>query len=158
MPGILWMCRDRKPRSIQSILSVQSIPPILLQRIALRNTFLVALGGALGAAARFLLGEAMAPLARTFPVHTLAINVLGSFVLGLVIATTPATGAARLLVGVGVCGGFTTFSTYSAEVVALSEQGQLARAAGYAAASVGLGIGAMVLGLAAGRLVAGRWS
>lgn len=117
----------------------------------MRNVLLVALGGAIGSVTRFLVGAAMAPLTRDFPYHTLVVNVVGSFILGVVIATTPATSPARLLLGVGVCGGFTTFSTFSAELVAFGEGGQPGRAALYVAASLGLGVTATLLGLIAGR-------
>jgi CrcB protein len=119
-------------------------------------TLLVAAGGAAGSVARHLVSQALAGAAGGVPLGTLAVNVVGSFVLGLVLALAPAgpDGAARLLVGVGVCGGFTTFSTFSAELVALAERGAVGRAAGYAAASLALGLLATVAGLALGRAIA----
>ena len=123
----------------------------------MKNVLLVALGGALGSVARYLVAEVLAGVERGIPVHTLLVNVVGAFVLGLVLATTPAGSGPRLLLGIGVCGGFTTFSTFSAELVALAEGGAVARAGGYAAASLALGVLATVAGLAVGRaLVVGR--
>ncbi|GLC27035.1 fluoride efflux transporter CrcB [Roseisolibacter agri] len=118
---------------------------------------LVAAGGAAGSVARFLLTRALAGASAGFPVGTLAINVAGSLLLGVVLAAAPERpdAAARLLVGVGVCGGFTTFSAFSAEVVALAGRGAYARAALYASASVVLGVLATVAGLALGRTLAG---
>lgn len=127
-----------------------------LQFSSMKNVLLVALGGALGSIARYLVAELLAGIERGIPVHTLLVNVAGSFVLGVVLATTPAGTGPRLLLGVGVCGGFTTFSTFSAELVALAEGGAAARAAGYAGASLGLGLLATVGGLALGRALAGR--
>ena len=126
-------------------------------RSALPDTLLVAAGGALGSVARFLVTRALAGASLDFPVGTLAINAAGSFLLGVVLAAAPERpdGAVRLLVGVGVCGGFTTFSAFSAEVVALAGRGAVGRAGAYAAASVGAGLVAVVAGLALGRALAG---
>ena len=118
---------------------------------------LVAAGGAVGSVARFLVTRALAGASLAFPVGTLAINGTGSFLLGVVLAAAPERpdSAARLLVGVGLCGGFTTFSAFSAEVVALAGRGAVARAAAYATASVLVGVLATVAGLAVGRALAG---
>jgi fluoride exporter len=122
----------------------------------MKNFLLVAAGGALGSVARYGVGVLLAGASRGFPWGTLAVNVLGSVVIGAVIATTTAGSAPRLLLGVGVCGGFTTFSAFGAELVTLMEAGQAGRAALYAGASVALGIAAVVVGLGIGRAVAGR--
>jgi CrcB protein len=67
-----------------------------------------------------------------FPWATLAVNVVGAFALGVLVGATPPTAASRLALGAGVCGGFTTFSTYAVEAVALAERGLPGRAGAYA--------------------------
>jgi CrcB protein len=121
----------------------------------MRNALLVALGGAVGSVARYGVGVLLAAATRDFPWSTLGINVVGSLVLGAVVAAYPAGASApRLLLGVGLCGGFTTFSTFGVETLALVERGEAARAAAYVGASVALGLAAAALGLALGRAVA----
>ena len=111
----------------------------------------VMVGGALGAAARYGVTLGLAPLAgRTgFPVAVLGINVLGSFLLGLTVALVGRglwPEAARLAFGTGVLGAFTTFSTFSVEVDGLLGRGAGGLAALYVILSIGLGVGAAVLG------------
>jgi len=102
----------------------------------------VALGGALGSVARFTLGNiAAATLGAGFPWGTLLINILGSFVISAFggLATRFALPfEARAFVTVGICGGFTTFSSFSLQTVELAKSGHPARAALYVAASVAL--------------------
>ncbi|WP_026843582.1 fluoride efflux transporter CrcB [Brumicola pallidula] len=94
----------------------------------------VAIGGAIGASMRyFVLQLATNLLGKSFPFGTLAVNVLGSFVLGLVYAFLQQdngenTGL-RVLVGFGLIGAFTTFSTFSLDTVLLIQQGELIKAA-----------------------------
>jgi CrcB protein len=114
---------------------------------------LVAAGGAAGSVARHLVGLTALGAPPQFPWGTLAVNVVGSFVLGAVLGAVPPGAPARLLLGTGLCGGFTTFSAFSAEAVALAERGQAGRAAAYVAASVALGVLAAAAGAAAGRAV-----
>jgi CrcB protein len=117
---------------------------------------LIGLAGAAGALCR--LGVANVVGGRTLPLATLAVNVGGSFALGLVLAWAsprlgPATSAA---VTVGFLGAFTTFSTFAMEAVALQEVGQATAAVLYVALSVVLGVGAAFAGQLLGRsLVAG---
>ena len=94
---------------------------------------LVGTGGALGALLRAYVSERVERGA--FPVGTLTVNVLGSFVLGL-LAFAGVGGGAALLVGTGVCGSFTTFSSFSFETVRLWETGDRRRAAANAAANL----------------------
>ncbi len=111
----------------------------------------VALGGALGSALRFGAGEAMrrVPAFAQFPWGTLVINVLGSLLIGWflrwssVAETTPQF---RAFVAMGICGGFTTFSTFAVENLALLQGGQVGRAALHAALSLSLTVGAAFLG------------
>ena len=120
----------------------------------MRTSLAIALGGAVGSLARYWIGVAMLGVSTAFPLGTLVINVAGSFVLGALLGAWPASpSAVRAGLAVGVCGGFTTFSTFSAEVVALAERGAAGRAAAYAGLSVGLSVAAMLVGLLAGRAV-----
>lgn len=101
-------------------------------------------GGAVGCVARYAAGRA-APLLidpQFFPWHTFAINVAGSFVLGLVAVwyQSHPQPAWYLLLGTGFCGGFTTFSTFSLETLTLLEKDRPAAAAVYAVGSVAAGI------------------
>jgi fluoride exporter len=122
--------------------------------------FAVFLGGGLGAAARHGVNLLFAQFgAGRFPWGTLAINVAGSLLIG-VLAEWFALRAQvpqplRLFLITGVLGGFTTFSAFSLEVGLLIERGQLSAAAGYVLASVVLAVGAMFIGMQAVRHFAG---
>ena len=114
----------------------------------------VALGSAVGGALRFAVGTALAP--RTplaFPTATLLVNVAGSLLLGLLLRGAASGDATvlRLALTVGLCGGFTTFSTFGLETVRLAAGGAPARAALYVALSVGLSVLAVAIGLGAWR-------
>jgi fluoride exporter len=116
----------------------------------------VALGGAIGSSARFAAGEAMRriPAFAQFPWATLLINVLGSLLIGWFIrwsATDATTPQFRAFVAIGICGGFTTFSTFAAENLALLQGGQVARAVLHAALSLSLTVGAVAVGYALAR-------
>ncbi len=117
----------------------------------MNSVFPVMIGGAIGAGARHLAGQAiLARLGQGFPWWTLSINITGSLLMGLMIgwfARNGGTDTARLFVGVGVLGGFTTFSSFSMEFWMLFERGQNAQAAAYVAASVFGAIAACGLGL-----------
>ena len=116
--------------------------------------FAIAAGGAAGSVARYLLGALLAPRAPDFPWATLGINVGGSLLLGalaVLLAGPTHSPTVRAGLTVGFCGGFTTFSTFSAETLALLEHGRHARAGGYVAASVVLGIAAAMAGAALAR-------
>jgi CrcB protein len=103
---------------------------------------LVALGGAFGSVARYGIGVAFGD--TTWPFATLLINVVGSFLLGVVMTLGVARLSAdvRIGIGVGVLGGFTTFSTFSHDAATLDRQ----PAALYVIASVGLGVAAAIAG------------
>jgi fluoride exporter len=118
----------------------------------------VALGGALGAVARFVTVAAAARVfGPGFPWGTLAVNVVGSFLMGILFVWLEARGLMRLapLLMAGVLGGFTTFSAFSLDVLKLWEAGAAGAAAGYALASVGLSVGALVAGVMLMRGIAG---
>jgi CrcB protein len=120
----------------------------------MKQILLVGLGGAFGSLARYFAGIAIIGLmGSTFPFNTLCINVAGSFLMGLVVAMLakfdpPLAYATdvRLFVAVGMLGGFTTFSSFSADVAALWERGAQAQAWLYALASVALSIAGVFLG------------
>jgi CrcB protein len=97
---------------------------------------LVALGGALGAAARY--GTGLALPRDPFPYATLAVNLIGAFLLGWLILGQQAEGTAKFLLGIGFLGAFTTLSTYGVETVALWQDGKQSLAALNVAAN-GLG-------------------
>ena len=91
----------------------------------LSHWFLVALGGAVGAVLRFYLSETLP--SEAFPWATLSVNLVGSFLLGVVMAATlvDAIGETQaLLLGVGLLGAFTTMSTFSVETVMMVEDGR----------------------------------
>ena len=116
----------------------------------------IAAGSAIGGVSRYLLGGFLQrQTGGTFPIGTLVINITGSFLLGLIlryaVETTTLTPEARAFLTIGFCGGYTTFSTFSYETVALMEDGQWPRAALYVALSVGLSVLAAFLGFAAAR-------
>lgn len=114
---------------------------------------LVALGGALGAVARFATGVGLARwLGLAFPWGTLTVNIVGGLAMGVLVARVgPEQEALRLALGVGVLGGFTTFSAFSLETVRLMAH-QPGLAALYVIASVVLSVGACWAGLSLGRL------
>ena len=116
----------------------------------------VALGGGLGALARFQVGRVVnlfAGPAGGFPWATLTVNVAGSLAMGALMGWFARQGqeseALRLAIGVGLLGGFTTFSAFSAELVTLLHRGHAAMALGYGAVSLPAGMAALVLGLVA---------
>lgn len=119
----------------------------------LHPVLLVAFGGAVGSVCRYgvTLGAA-ALLGSSFPWGTLAVNVAGSFAMGLFVGWlalfAEGAGALRLLVATGFLGGFTTLSSFSLDAVVLYERGATAAAAAYVLASLVLSIGGVVAGLA----------
>lgn len=113
---------------------------------------IVFIGSGLGGALRHGVNVLAARLlGLEFPVGTFSINVLGSFLMGLVAGWFSLRGAAsqdlRLFLTTGILGGFTTFSAYSLDAVLLYERGRHAAALGYAAGSVAVSIAGLVLGL-----------
>lgn len=119
------------------------------------NFLLVAFGSAIGGMARYAISLAMNRHACGFPWGTFSVNVAGSLVIGLVIGLVahPIGHAAawRAFAVVGVCGGFTTFSTFSNESLRMLESGQWGMFALYVFGSVAAGIVAVALGYALAR-------
>jgi CrcB protein len=111
----------------------------------------VALGAAVGAPLRYVTDRAVQRLhSGRFPFGTLVVNVVGSFILGLASGGTGAAGGLFALVGTGFCGALTTYSTFGYETVRLFEERAPRRAAGYAAASIALGLAVAAAGVAIG--------
>lgn len=120
---------------------------------------LIALGGAVGSLLRYLVGQAVQRTSATgFPIGTMFVNVSGCFLIGILVRqfmNMQLTPELRALLIVGFCGGFTTFSTFSAETIGLIEGGEYGRASVYVILSVGLCLLATVAGMTAMRMVAG---
>jgi fluoride exporter len=117
----------------------------------------LAAGGALGTVARFTLaGWVYDRAAEGFPWGTLAVNVTGSLLIGFVLRTLDVmtvTPEVRGFLTIGLLGGFTTFSTYTWETVALAREGQWATAGAYAFGSLFVGVLAVLAGVALATLL-----
>ncbi len=116
----------------------------------------IAAGSALGGASRYLLGGLVQRAGDTgFPLGTLVVNITGSFLLGLflryAVDTPTITPEWRAFLTVGFCGGYTTFSTFSYETVALMEDGEWTRAGFYVGLSLFVALVATLLGFAVAR-------
>src|SRR5690606_31573818 len=108
---------------------------------AMNPYLLVGIGGALGAVARFAIGNAVGALPNGFPVSTFLINIVGSVAMGVLVGilakTTPQyQNEIRLFVAVGLFGGFTTFSSFSLDAITLIERGDFLLATLYVVGSV----------------------
>lgn len=131
---------------------MNTIPP-------LQASLMVAGGGAAGAVLRYQVGRGLTHMAgpqamSAFPWATLSVNVLGSLVMGVLAGWLARHGSGgnetlRLLLGVGLLGGFTTFSSFSLEMMLLIERGQILLALTYAAISLLAGLAALYFGLIA---------
>jgi CrcB protein len=124
----------------------------------MNSLFLVMTGGALGAGARHLTGRAtLALFGPAYPYGTLAVNLVGGLLMGLLVGLLARVAAGepwRLFLGVGVLGGFTTFSSFSLDAVTLVERGAIGTALGYVLVSVVGSIVALVAGLSLARVPA----
>ena len=120
---------------------------------------LIAVGGAVGSLLRYLIGGVVQRMSASgFPVGTMFVNVSGCFLIGILVRqflNMQLTPEARAFLVVGFCGGFTTFSTFSAETLGLIEGGEYGRAMGYVILSVVLCLGATFAGMSLMRLLAG---
>jgi CrcB protein len=122
------------------------------------NYFLVFIGGGIGAVFRYWLsGVIPGYTGSQFPYGILIINILGCFLIGLLMAVAEERFAVspmvRIFLTVGILGGFTTFSTFSYETIALLRDGELLKAALYVGSSVVFGLGATHIGSSIGKLV-----
>jgi CrcB protein len=119
----------------------------------------VALGGAIGSVARYLVGIGSGRLfGLDFPWGTLIINIAGSFLIGVLVESFALKWdfpqAVRVFLTIGICGGFTTFSTFSLDSYLLIDRGELWPAAAYMAGSVALSVAALFAGLQLIRAIA----
>ena len=111
------------------------------------NALFVFIGGGIGSVLRYAVGLCLGSAA--FPWATFAVNVGGSFAIGLLGGCSERYGwpeTVRLALTVGLCGGFTTFSTFSKESLALAQSGRWDAFAAYALGSVALGVAAVAMG------------
>lgn len=117
---------------------------------------LVMAGGAAGAGARYLFGLAAADaMGLAFPWGTWGVNVIGGFLMGLLVALIPdASSSWRLFLGVGLLGGFTTFSAFSLEMFDMIWRGEPVLAGAYAVSSVAGSVVALLIGVSLGRVLA----
>jgi fluoride exporter len=134
------------------------VPPPRIHTTALGA---VAVGGALGAMARWGVAKALPHDSGQFPWSTLLTNVLGCFLIGvlmvLVVERWPAHPLVRPFFGTGILGGFTTFSTYTVDIRAMVAADRPASAAAYLVATLVVGLAAVVLGLrVTGRAITAR--
>lgn len=121
---------------------------------------LICLGGAVGTAARYGVGGLCTRWwGAEFPYGTLVVNVLGSFLIGFIqqigLTTLAVPETARLVLTIGVMGGFTTYSSFSYETLRLVEEGSWLHAAANVVLTTGLCLGVCVLGVALGRVAVG---
>jgi CrcB protein len=112
----------------------------------------VAIGGALGSVSRYVVGViAGRLLGSAFPWGTLFINIVGSFAIGVLVEIFALRWSAseftRVFLTIGICGGFTTFSTFSLDAVLLLERGEYAAASAYMVGSMVLAVGGLFGGL-----------
>ncbi len=123
----------------------------------LKPVLAISLGSALGAVLRWILGTRLNNLFPAIPPGTLAANLIGGYIIGIAIAYfAQAPGIApewRLFIITGFCGGLTTFSTFSAEIVSLLQQGRLGWAMGAIAAHVTGSLLATLAGLASWQML-----
>lgn len=121
----------------------------------MRNGTAVAVGGALGAPARYELALALPTSADRFPWTTFWINISGSFALGMLLTVVlerwPPTRYVRPFVAIGFLGAYTTFSTYAVETMLLGKRGHAPLGALYLLGSALAGLAAVYLGIVAGR-------
>jgi len=114
----------------------------------LRNLLLIGLGGSIGSMIRYAVFLLIR--SRSFPYATLSVNIIGSFIIGLVFALSVKEAGLssnwRLFLATGICGGFTTFSAFSLENMELMQGGRTGLAITYIALSIVLGIAATFAG------------
>lgn len=166
------MSSERSAPATRPASAVEPIDPdvdlaVPAQRAELRRSHhavlgVIAVGGALGALARYGAALHWPTATDSFPWTTLAVNAMGCLVIGVfLVAVTEVWSAHPLLrpfFGTGVLGGFTTFSTYTADTVRLVDDGRAGLALGYLAATVVAALVAVSVGAWSARRVLAKWS
>ena len=118
---------------------------------------LVVLGGGVGSGLRYGVGMLLPSSQGGFPWATLAVNVVGSFVLGMLIGSsltsTPLSRHTTLLLGTGLCGGFTTYSAFAVESVRLAQEGHIMTVAMYVIATLACCAAAALAGVLVPRVI-----
>ena len=132
----------------------------MLGWMRMQRLLLVCVGGALGSGARYLVSEwAAARFGTAFPWGTLAVNAVGSFLIGAVLCISAGTEwispTVRIAITAGILGGFTTYSAFNAETIASLQRGAWSTAAANVVATLLVCLAAGFLGIGAGRLAAG---
>lgn len=120
----------------------------------IQTLLLVALGGAIGSSMRYLVNITVPRwLGHGFPYATMVVNVLGSFLMGVLVVVLAMKGGTRFapFLMTGILGGFTTFSAFSLDAAKLWEAGQTVSALGYVLGSVGLALAGLFAGMAFAR-------
>ena len=112
------------------------------------NCLAVGVGGFIGSVFRYLIGLIPFLNRHDIPFQTLAVNVLGAVLIGMIVKSAETSGPVLLFIKVGICGGFTTFSTFSLEALGLLESGKISAFTVYVAVSVILCIGGVWAGRA----------
>jgi len=120
--------------------------------ISLANILLVAAGGGVGCVARFLAIKQIVRMNPTiFPLGTMVVNILGSLLIGVLLAKYGAQHSTRIFFVTGMLGGFTTFSAFSWDAMQMLHRGQYGWAAAYIGGSVALSLVAVILGFNLGK-------
>jgi fluoride exporter len=124
-----------------------------------RNILTVALGSAIGGALRAMLVSLTATrVTDSFPLGVLLVNVIGCFIFGVAtrygVQSESMSDTTRLMLTTGLCGGFTTFSAFSMDIIDGLESGRSTMVTTYICGSVILGVGAMLIGMSVGRSLA----
>ncbi len=127
--------------------------------LTMRNLLLVAVGGGVGSALRAMLVWGTAErIGTSFPLGVLLVNVIGCFVFGVAIrygvGSAAMSDSTRLMITTGLCGGFTTFSAFSMDILEGLEQGRTVMITTYVCLSLILGVLAMLLGMTLGKSLA----
>lgn len=157
-PNFLKIARTRAPECSKSLANI----PFAAYQTAMNGLIYVALGGALGASGRYLLGHlAFRVFGPGYPWGTLFANLIGGFFMGMVVGWLAHRGSTliggganlRLFLAVGGLGGFTTFSAFSLETLQMLERKTYGLAAGYVSASVVFSVLAVWIGLMLARKV-----
>ncbi|GAB5905826.1 MULTISPECIES: fluoride efflux transporter CrcB [Mycobacteroides] len=140
----------------------ESVRPLHLRPYALLWVFL---GGVCGTALRYWFEKMWPATGAAWPWGTFAVNLTGAFILGALLETLTLLGPdggwrqrARLFVGTGICGAFTTYSAFALEISTLARNGFAGLGVGYALVSITAGLAAAMAGIAAAAAVLGRYS